>query len=182
MSKIRQATTVISLAAVFVLIAGCTTQNRVGDGDFEFRAYDTASANAVGGETVMFDELDALENRPIVLNFWAGNCPPCRAEMPAFEQTWRKYNAQVLFLGVDVGPYVGLGSYESGRNLVNELGITYPIGNTPTRQVVTDWELRSMPSTFFLNSDGSVHDITIGAISASRVDAKVRELIAANGG
>jgi thiol-disulfide isomerase/thioredoxin len=182
LSKLRKTTPLIALAALFALLTACTTQDRPGNGDFEFRPYSSTAATAVGGKAVMFDELDALEDRPIVLNFWAGNCPPCRAEMPAFEQTWRKYSDEVLFLGVDVGPYVGLGSYESGRNLIEELGITYPTGNTPTRQVVTDWELRSMPSTFFLNSDGSVHDITIGAITASRVDAKVQELIAANSG
>jgi hypothetical protein len=102
--------------------------------------------------------------------------------MPALEAAWREYGDKVLFVGVDVGPYVGLGSYGQGKSLVEEFGITYPTGNTGNRSVIVDWQVASMPSTFLINRDGRVHDIVIGAISSSRLTLKVRELIAANAG
>jgi hypothetical protein len=98
--------------------------------------------------------------------------------MPALEAAWREYGDEVLFVGVDVGPYVGLGSYGQGKSLVEEFGITYVTGNTGNRQVITDWQVSSMPSTFLLKPDGRVHDIVIGAISSSRLSQKVLELIA----
>jgi hypothetical protein len=85
-----------------------------------------------------------------------------------------------LFIGVDVGPYVGLGTYKTGQSLVNEFGITYVTGKTSDRSVITDWKVKNMPSTFLIGKDGQVHDMVIGAISSSRLSKKVRELIAAN--
>jgi hypothetical protein len=100
--------------------------------------------------------------------------------MPALEETWREYGDKVLFIGVDIGPYVGLGTYKTGQALVDEVGITYVTGNTPNRTIITDWRVQNMPSTFLIGKDGRVHDIVIGAISGSRLSQKVRELIAAN--
>jgi thiol-disulfide isomerase/thioredoxin len=167
------------LMSVFAVITACSSDEYPGgDDDFEINIY--TGEDVVGATKIRFNELVASEERPILLNFWASNCPPCRAEMPALESAWREYGDDVLFLGVDVGPYVGLGSYSGGRELVEEFGITYVTGNTFQNTVITDWQLQNMPSTFLLNPDGRVHDIVIGAISSSRLTQKVRELIAAN--
>ena len=100
--------------------------------------------------------------------------------MPALQAAWNEYGDDVLFVGVDVGPYVSLGTYNGGRDLVEEFGITYVTGNTLNRSVITDWQLQNMPSTFLLNDDGRVHDIVVGAISNTRLSEKVRSLISAN--
>jgi hypothetical protein len=102
--------------------------------------------------------------------------------MPALQAAWEQYDDQVLFVGVDIGPYVGLGNTKQAKALIEELGVTYPTGNTANRGIVRDWQIKSMPSTFLINPDGRVHDIVIGAISSSRISQKVRELIAANAG
>lgn len=78
-------------------------------------------------EQVMFSELVA-EGKPVVLNFWAGLCPPCRAEMPAFQAISDEYEDRILMFGLDVGPFVGLGSEESGRALLEELSISCALG------------------------------------------------------
>ena len=178
LSRINRLVLLLTLASLSIILTACSTGEGSGDGDFVLNLY--TGANEVGGDSISFNELIANEDRPILLNFWAGNCPPCRAEMPALEETWREYGDKVLFIGVDVGPYVGLGTYKTGQALVDEVGMTYVAGNTSNRSVITDWRVQSMPSTFLIGKDGRVHDIIIGAISGSRLSQKVRELIAAN--
>jgi len=169
------------LMSAFVVISACSTSEiSSDDGDFTFNTY--SGADVVGDSSVSFDQLVANEGRPVLLNFWASNCPPCRAEMPALQEAWLEYGDEVLFVGIDVGPYVGLGTYDGGRKLVEELGVTYPTGNTLNRSVITDWQITNMPSTFLLSSDGRVKDIVIGGISKSRLTQKVEELIATTAG
>ena len=63
--------------------------------------------NVVGGESVTLGSL--VGERPIVLNFWAGLCPPCRAEMPDLQEFNEEFQDRALLLGVDLGQFTGLG-------------------------------------------------------------------------
>ena len=60
----------------------------------------------LGGDDINFaDLLDS--GKPVVLNFWGGDCPPCRAEMPAFQNVYENHEGELTFLGVDVGTFFG---------------------------------------------------------------------------
>ena len=62
-------------------------------------------------------------DKPVVLNFWAGLCPPCRAEMPDLQRVNDRFGDRVLLFGLDVGPFVLLGSREDGKELLEEAWI-----------------------------------------------------------
>ena len=178
MKKLRSRLLLTSflVIATLVITINCRSEETTyKKGDFDLYLY--SGADEIGADVMNFEDFMASEYRPVVLNFWAGACPPCRAEMPILENAWREYSEEVMFIGVDIGPYVGLGSYFQGKSLVNEFGITYVTGNTGNRQVVTDWRLTSMPSTFFIEPDGRIHNFVIGSISSSRLSTKIQELI-----
>ena len=62
---------------------------------------------ALGAEKM---EMAQLLGKPIVLNFWAGQCPPCRAEMPDLQRFYDGFKDDVTLLGIDVGQFTGLGT------------------------------------------------------------------------
>ena len=130
--------------------------------DFEVIVYQ--GAEVLGGERIMFSEVFA-SGKPVVLNMWGGLCPICRAELPALQAAHERYGDRVLFVGLDVGPFVGLGSPEDGRALLDELGITYPAGTTPDPEVVRRHQVFGIPDTLFLTADGQLVTRRAGRLS-----------------
>lgn len=143
-------------------------------GDFTIRAYEGAAA--IGGETVPLSSIVG-HGKPVVLNFWGGLCPPCRAEMPGFQRVHEAYADRVLFLGVDVGPFVGLGGRQDARDLIAELGVTYPNGWTFNSSALKDYEVRSIPKTVFFAGDGRVVRVWTGAIPEPDLKELVEALL-----
>ena len=113
--------------------------------------------------------LSDLLGRPIVLNFWAGLCPPCRAEMPDLQEFHDEYGDEITLLGIDVGPFTGLGSNDTGRGLIKALNITYPTGSIEDASVVTEYGVFSMPTTVFITADGQVFRKWSGIINKEKV-------------
>ena len=97
-----------------------------------------------------------VEDKPVVLNFWAGLCPPCRAEMPNIQSIYPEYREKVAIFGIDIGPFVGLGTREDGEKLIQNLGITYPTGSTLENEIVIAYEISGMPTTIFLLPQGKL--------------------------
>jgi thiol-disulfide isomerase/thioredoxin len=132
------------------------------------------------GDEVMFSELLA-EGKPVVLNFWAGLCPPCRLEMPDLQAVSDEYQNSILLFGLDVGPFTALGTREDGRALLDELEITYPAGTTFDGNVVREYEVRGMPTTYFILSDGQVFETWTGLLTRDKLTEIVEEMLVAAG-
>ena len=146
----------------------------VGDA-FPIVAYQ--GADILGAEELDFSELLGF-GTPVVLNFWAGQCPPCRAEMPAFQRVYDKYAGGFLLVGVDIGPFIGLGSHESARELLAELGITYPAAYAVDARAVRDNDVLGMPTTIFYDGGGTEVGRHTGLLTEEALESRVRELVA----
>ena len=143
--------------------------------DFEIVAYQSDAE--LGGERVQFSAILA-QGKPVVLNFWAGLCPPCRAEMPEFQEVYARYRDRILLLGIDLGPFTGLGSADQGRALLAELGITYPAGTTEDASVVSRFQVLGMPTTMFITPDGGVTRKWTGILTRDKLTEFTKELLA----
>lgn len=145
--------------------------------DFEIEVYQRE--DILGGTTVMFSEVIA-QGKPVVLNAWAGLCPPCRAEMPELQAVFEEFGEHMILFGLDLGPFTGLGNREDAVDLIEEIGVTYPAGNTKQAQVVPKYKILGMPSTYFIKPNGEVLRNWTGAITAGKLRELVTELIAAS--
>ncbi len=141
-----------------------------------FRLSVHQDGETLGGEELLFSQVLAL-GMPVVLNFWAGLCPPCRAEMPAFQRIYDEYNEDFILLGIDVGPFTGLGTNEDGIRLLEELGITYPTASVPDDQLVRDYGVVSMPTTIFIAADRTILRRWVGPLNETTMEELVLELI-----
>lgn len=146
--------------------------------DFTLTVYQ--GQDVLGGEEVQFSEL-LDEGKPVVLNFWAGLCPPCRIEMPDLQSVYQERSDELLLVGIDVGPFTNLGSREEGRALLEELGVSYPAGTTFDQGIMEQYEVLGMPSTYFITPDGQIHRSWSGLLTESKLNELVDELVAASG-
>lgn len=167
------------VAGIVALVVFGLLQSR--DKSFAFSMYQGAdqlgAEELVGGEDLDFAQLFPAE-KPIVLNFWAGLCPPCRAEMPGFQEIYEQFQGDIILLGV--GPFMGLGSNGDARNLLRELNITYPTGYAHERAPVSRFNVIAMPTTVFFTPDGKTFRTKRGFLDRGEMGEIVRDLIAAS--
>lgn len=136
-----------------------------------------------GDSTLSSDE---LKGKPVVLNFWASWCAPCREEAPLLERTWREYRKDgVVFVGVNIRD-----SLTDARRFVKEFDITYPVVRDESQKLADDLGVFGLPETFFLDDkwrllatvagqsqDDQRQTVVLGAISENELRTNVEVLI-----
>ncbi len=121
-----------------------------------------------------------LGDKPLVLNYWASNCPPCRVEIPEFESVWQKYQDRVLFIGLDVGRFWGFGNQSDSKRELQELGVTYVAGTPETAEDALQLKVLGLPSTLFITTDGAVQRKWVGVLNEAKLTEIIEELLDAS--
>ena len=115
------------------------------------------------GPALSDDRLDLteLEGTPVVLNFWASWCDPCREEAPLLERVWKEERdrGDVLFLGLDQQDL-----REDARAFMREFGMSYPVVRDGSNGTARDWGVTGLPETWFVSAEGEVTGHVIGVI------------------
>jgi thiol-disulfide isomerase/thioredoxin len=142
--------------------------------DFEIALYQ--GERELGAQVLMFSEVFA-HGKPVVLNLWAGLCPTCRFELPLLEEAYAEYGGEAIFLGVDIGPFTGLGFEAEGRDLLAELNITFPAGGTPESAIMREYQVLGVPETLFFSADGKLVDRFGGLLTEKRLEQSMQELL-----
>ena len=123
----------------------------------DFVVYDLAG-NAV--------RLSDYIGKPIVLNFWASWCGPCKMEMPDFDEVYRQYGDEVQFLMVNLTD----GSYETvatAAAFVAQNGYAFPVLFDTSGQAANTYQIYSIPTTYFIDAGGHLIARAEGAIDAA---------------
>jgi cytochrome c biogenesis protein CcmG, thiol:disulfide interchange protein DsbE len=109
--------------------------------------------------------LASVRGKPVVMNFWASWCGPCKSEAAALEQRWQKYRSQgVVFLGVDYNDVSG-----DAKKFLSRHGVTYPTLLDGSGMIGDRYGLTGVPETYFIDRNGRiVGDHILGPITESK--------------
>ncbi len=129
----------------------------------------------------LFDEeethvLDDYRGRPVILNFWASWCVPCRREMPALQETAARYEeAGVLLLGMN---QTYLDDLAAARAFVEELGLNFAHTRDDGGSVGADaYRVVGIPTTVFITADGRVAHVQVGEMSLEQITTFTERLV-----
>ncbi len=134
----------------------------------DFTVYD-ASGNPVS--------LSDFFGKPVVLNFWASWCGPCRNEMPEFQEMYEKYSGEgVVFMMINLTD----GSREtqsSASSFINSSGYTFPVYFDTKTSAANAYNISSIPTTFFISKNGDISGKNIGQISKTSLENGIASIM-----
>jgi peroxiredoxin len=118
-----------------------------------------------------------MQGQVVVINLWASWCPPCREEMPTLERVYRELKGEgVELLAVNTSYQDSLAEATA---FVKRYGLTFPILVDARGEVARRYQLRALPSTFFVNADGVIRKVIIGGpMSEATIRTSIEELLA----
>ncbi len=174
---------VVGLATI-VLAVGWTARvvHGGGVGGSDTQNFDGGSASGPAPQFSLPDlvdpattvSLDQFRGRPLVINFWASWCVPCRREMPRLAAAQRRLGDRVGFVGIDYQDGNG-----DGLALARETGVTYPSGVNSDGAVGERYGLYGLPTTVFVAPDGRIVGRHLGELSTATLTRLLDRLVTA---
>jgi len=146
-------------ALILVTIIGCSSQPQ--------------SSELQSIEDFTIEKLNEYRGKVVLLNFWAIWCKACRTEMPDLETAYQEYRDQgVVVLGVNV-------SESSGdiTDYAQELGLTFPLLRDSEQKAMKTYNVKVLPTTFFIDQQGQLRHRQPGAMSKSFIIQRIGSLL-----
>lgn len=132
-----------------------------------FTVYD-AEGNAV--------TLDSLKGKPIVLNFWASWCGPCKSEMPDFEKVYAEYGDRVTFAMVNMTDGQRE-TQEKAQAHIDKEGFTFPVYFDLDQDAANTYGVSAIPTTYVIDADGNLVAYASGAISGEALSGALDNIL-----
>ncbi|WP_080874335.1 thiol-disulfide oxidoreductase ResA [Oceanobacillus timonensis] len=161
---------VLVAAVVFVLFSNSKDEDEIYHSGDHAPDFQLKQVNDAFDEDVT--QLSDLEGKGVMLNFWATWCGPCKEEMPYMQDLYPEYKDK----GVEIVA-VSLDSTELViDNFIEEYGLTFAIPQDINADVRDLYKIRPMPTTYFINPDGTINEIVQGALTLDKLEGHLDDI------
>ena len=165
------------LALVMVLCCGCSEKEEPEEEPEET----TTESIDYAPDFLVYDregnevKLSDMRGKPVVLNFWATWCGPCKSELPAFQQAYETYGDDVVFMMVDM--VQGRTETKAGAiEYVDGQGYTFPLYFDEDQNAVAAYEIAAVPASYFISAEGEIVAHHVGAMSFDQLDGFIQQI------
>jgi len=160
----------LAVAAASILAAACTGSSGPGPSPVA-----SLPSSPTALPQMSFDQfqqmLAGLKGKPVLVNFWASWCGPCKAEAPVLAQMSKRYAGRIQFVGVDVADQPG-----AARAYIQRYGWEYPSVADPTYEIRRGFGLLGQPDTILYDAAGKRVWEAPGAITQATLGSHLSQL------
>lgn len=121
-------------------------------------------------------KLSDIKGKPVVVNFWASWCPPCKNEMPDFEKAYQKYGNDISFMIVNMTDGQRE-TVEKAKSHIEENGYTFPVYYDYEMSAAYAYQVNSIPATYFVDKDGNLVTYAAGMISLPLIEKGIEMIM-----
>lgn len=178
---------VIGIAAFVLLLAVAVFAynaliNEYTPGDLPHDAAQEGENRQAAPDFTVFDKngkevtLSSFKGKPVVINFWATWCGPCKSELPAFQKMYNEYKDKIQFLMVNLTDGVQEKKADVDSFIEKE-GYTFPVFYDTQYSGAYAYSVSSVPLTVFVDSEGYINNARIGAMNEAMLSRYINNLI-----
>ncbi|MBQ6894100.1 MAG: TlpA family protein disulfide reductase [Clostridia bacterium] len=128
-----------------------TNQDTVSQQETYIKAPDFTVVDSLSEKVKLSD----MRGKPVVVNFWASWCPPCKAEMPDFEKLYKTYGDDITIMMVNMTDGYQE-TYEKAEAHIKENNYTFPVYYDIDYSAATAYRVTSLPATYFIDAQGNL--------------------------
>ena len=155
-------TILVLMLAIGLLIPGCSSQSKPAgsaQGPQVGKLAPDFQLPSLNGQSV---SLSDFRGKPVLLNFWATWCGPCRFEMPFIQGIYEEWSDKgLVVLAINTGE-----SSSKVRGFLQSHSLSFPVLLDTNQDVALKYNIRAIPTTFFIDKDGIIQGIKISAFSS----------------